>query len=472
MKRIIFKSSFKSLAITALIAGSMVSCKKDDPAPVANNQKTITQIVTDDPNFSFLEAAVLRTGLQNALSADPGTLTVFAPTNDAFKAAGFATENDVRNADVATLTSILQNHVLTTERNAESLVNGEILNTLSNKPLVISKGSSVVVNNATVSTADLKVKNGTIHIVNSVIVPRTSILDAALGNANLSLLTTAVANVSRNTSTNVAALLIRAVDQKLTVFAPTNDAFIAAGFNQAFLSNPSNASAILNILTYHVLNGQVNAAQVPAGPNASVNTFDGSRPVYATRNGSGVFINGIRVATADVSADNGVVHVIGSVLVPPAGTLTNLVATDTRFSRLLRVIQYADANTSPSAGLANLLSGTANSPFTVFAPVNDAFNFLDANSNGTLEDSELAAVGASALADIVRRHVVVGSRAFSSDLSNGQTINVANGTLSVSISGSTVTLTPNSSSPVSANVLVTNVMGTNGVAHAINNVLR
>ncbi|MDX1902525.1 MAG: fasciclin domain-containing protein [Thermonemataceae bacterium] len=461
----------KYLLASLLVGSLFVSCKKDDDnTPVPTSEKTITQIVIDDANFSFLEAAVVKAGLDDDLAS--GTLTVFAPTNDAFKAAGFATEDDVRAADVATLNSILQNHVLSSNRTASGLVNGEILTTISNKPLVVSKSSNVTINNAKVSTADVAAKNGTIHIVDAVILPRTSILDAALSNSDLSLLSTAVANVSKNTSTNVAALLIGNTSNKLTVFAPTNAAFTAAGFDNAFLSNAANATAILDILTYHLLSGQVDAADVPAGPNAEVTTYDGSRKIYATRDSRGVFINGIQVAAADVAADNGVVHVLGNVLIPASDTLTDLVANDSRFSRLLQVIQYVDANTSPSAGLADLLDGTTNSPFTVFAPVNAAFDFLDADSDGTLETTELDAVGATALGDIVKRHVVLNTRAFSSDLSDNQVINAANGTLTVNISGSTVTITPNSASPVSANVAVTNVITTNGVAHAIDAVLR
>ncbi len=480
MKKSFFSFRTPVVAMLLSVATFTTSCDNDDnnqptPTPTPNSAKTITQIVIDDPNFSFLEAAVIKAGttIQSTLSADAATLTVFAPDNDAFKAAGYMNEAAVTAEDATKLVSILSNHVLVTNRSAESLANGEILTNASTKSLVVSKSTnSVVINNATVKTPDIVAKNGRIHTISAVMLPRTSILDAAIGNANLSLLATAVANVSRNTSTNVAALLVRPTDQKLTVFAPTNAAFEAANFNQSFLSNTANAAAILNILTYHVLNGQFLAAQVPAGPNASVNTFDGTRPVYTTRTGNSVFVNGIPVATANVEADNGVVHVMGSVLIPASGTLTNLVATDARFARLLRVIQYVDANTTPSAGLANLLSGTASSPFTVFAPVNAAFNFLDANSDNTLSDAELATVGATALAGIVRRHVVTSSRTFSSDLSNAQVISAANGTLTVAIAAGVVTLTPNTTPPTVATVAVTNVMATNGVAHAINNVLR
>ena len=477
MKKNILKNTFlrATTALTMSVA-LLTSCAKSDPAvaPLTNDMKTITTIVSESPNFSFLKAAVLKAGIETTLNTSPATLTVFAPTNDAFKAAGFATEAAVTAADVPTLQAILKNHILSTNRQAASFVNGEIItNNLNLQPLVVSKNGAVVtINSSVVTSADLIAKNGVIHTVSSVILPRTSILAAALATPSLSLLATAVANVSLNTTTNVAALLIRPTTQKLTVFAPNDVAFTAAGLNSAFLSNPANAPAILSILTYHVLGTEVRAAQVPAGPNAPVDTFDGIRKLFVTRNASGVFINGIPVATADVAADNGVVHVLGSVLIPASTTITGLVASDPRFSRLLAVIQYVDANTTPSAGLATLLSGTANPPFTVFAPVNAAFNFVDANNDGTIQTSELAAVGAVALGDIVRRHVAVNTRAFSSDLSNGQVITMANGTVTVAISGAGVVLTANTIIPVPSTVAVTNVLATNGVVHAVSGVIR
>jgi uncharacterized surface protein with fasciclin (FAS1) repeats len=419
-----------------------------------------------------LEAAVIKANLQSTLAADPATLTVFAPTNDAFKAAGFATEAAVTATDAAVLANLLKNHVLSTNRASSSLVNGEILTNLAPKTLVVSKsGSTITINSSVVTGVDLVAKNGRIHTVGSLIVLRNSILDVAIANTDLSLLNTAIANVSKNSPTNLANVLMGTPSTKLTVFAPNNTAFTAAGYDQIYLANSANATAILNILTYHVLNGQVNSTQVPVGPNASVTTYDGIRNVYATNNINGVFINGIKVVNANVAADNGVVHVIGTVLIPPTGTVTNLISTDTRFSKLLRVIQYTDANTTPSAGLATLLDGTSSSPFTFFAPINSAFDFLDTNINGTLEDSELATVGGPALANILRRHVALGIRTFSSDLFNGQTITVANSTLGVIISGNTVTLSPTGGT-VNANIVTTNIVTNNGVVHTINAVLR
>ncbi len=488
MRNVFFKQSANAIMLLAFAAGSvMTSCKKSDTAPLPNNEKTITQIVIDSPDFSFLKAAVVKAGLDVALSADPATLTVFAPTNAAFIAAGFATEAAVTAADKATLEGILKNHVLPTNRAASSLANGDvIINNLAAKALTVSvSGSTVIINDLSrVISADLVAKNGRIHTVNTVILPRTSILVTAVNNPDLSSLTAAVVNVSKNTTTNVAVLLNSPIvsangpiTTRYTVFAPTNAAFLAANpaFTTTFLGDATNAPAVLEILKYHVLIGQVNASNVPLGTYSEVPTLDATRKVFATRNAAGVFINGIKVTTADVAADNGVIHVIEKSLSLATATLTAFVQADSRFSCLLSAILYADANTTPSAGLAGLLGGTANSPFTVFAPVNSAFAFLNTNGNTTLENSELVGVGGAALADIIKRHVIVGGRVFACDLSNGQVATMANGTTTINISAAgvvTVKANTTPASAITATVAVTNVLATNGVAHAITEVLR
>jgi len=99
------------------------------------------------------------------------------------------------------------------------------------------------------------------------------------------------------------------------VFAPTNDAFAAlpAGVLDK-LVQPQNKAALTQILTYHVVNGEVMAADVTNGP---VPTLEGQSITLSTANG-GVTINDTaKVTTPDVDASNGVIHLIDTVLLPP-----------------------------------------------------------------------------------------------------------------------------------------------------------
>lgn len=98
-----------------------------------------------------------------------------------------------------------------------------------------------------------------------------------------------------------------------TVFAPTNEAFAAlpAGVLDALLL-PENKDALVKILTYHVVPGTVLAADITDG---DVATVEGQTVTISTADG--VTVNGAKVVTADVVADNGVIHAIDSVILPP-----------------------------------------------------------------------------------------------------------------------------------------------------------
>ena len=100
-----------------------------------------------------------------------------------------------------------------------------------------------------------------------------------------------------------------------TVFAPTDEAFAKLPAETLTdLLKPENKQKLTDILTYHVVSGRVTAADVSKITEA--NTVNGQKiKVNAT---SGVKINDATVTTADVEASNGVIHIIDSVLLPPA----------------------------------------------------------------------------------------------------------------------------------------------------------
>jgi uncharacterized surface protein with fasciclin (FAS1) repeats len=101
-----------------------------------------------------------------------------------------------------------------------------------------------------------------------------------------------------------------------TVFAPTDDAFakLPAGTVEELLK-PENKGKLTSILTYHVVAGKVMAADVVKLSDAK--TVNGMM-VKVKVSGDTVMINDAKVAAADIMASNGVIHVIDSVLLPPA----------------------------------------------------------------------------------------------------------------------------------------------------------
>ena len=138
-----------------------------------------------------------------------------------------------------------------------------------------------------------------------------------------------------------------------TVFAPDDAAFAASGITMNTV-NALSSDQLKTILLYHTLTALVKSSDVPAGPNAPVATAGGDS-VYVTHNSNGVFINGVPVVTADISASNGVIHNIARVLLPPVGNIVEAAQADTNFSYLVAAVLRASQGTT---NVADVLSGT------------------------------------------------------------------------------------------------------------------
>lgn len=138
--------------------------------------------------------------------------------------------------------------------------------------------------------------------------PAKTIVDVAVENGSFKTLVAALQ----------AADLVDALKGTgpFTVFAPTDAAFakLPAGTVDALLKDPKK---LASILTYHVVSGKVMAADVIKGNGGKPATLNGAA-LTITVNGGKVFVNGAQVTAADVAASNGVIHVIDTVVLPPA----------------------------------------------------------------------------------------------------------------------------------------------------------
>lgn len=264
-----------------------------------------------------------------------------------------------------------------------------------------------------------------------------------------------LAQATPNLSTLVAALqaadLVSTLngDGPFTVFAPVNSAFAALGQDQIDrLLADENQALLQEVLTYHVVPGRILAADLEDGQ--TVTTVEGSTLTIDLDGGPTV--NGVSIIDTDITALNGVVHLIDGVLTQTLDIVD--VATVQGFDTLLAAAAAAD--------LDDDLQGAG--PFTVFAPTEQAFADLLEALDVTAEEL----LAREDLADILLYHVVAGE-AFAADLSDGQVLTtLQGGTLTVDITGGTVSL-------VGANNTVTvvlpNVDASNGVIHAIDAVL-
>merc|ERR1712048_1024458 len=255
-----------------------------------------------------------------------------------------------------------------------------------------------------------------------------------------------------------------------TVFAPENKAF--AGLPDGTLDTllkPENKGQLQDILTYHVLPGQVLSTDLK--PWQRVATVEGST-VDIVPAGNQVLIQDSTykptyVTAADNLATNGVAHIINGVLMPPAKVIPGPRG-DAPTKNIVELAQSVDSlSTLVSAVVAADLVDTLSSPgpFTVFAPTNDAFAALPA---GTL-DTLLKPENKDQLTSILTYHVLP-SQVLSTDSKPWNKVEtVQGGTLEVIPAGEMV-LVLDGNYKVNHVVQADN-LATNGVAHVIDGVL-
>jgi len=173
---------------------------------------------------------------------------------------------------------------------------------------IMVEGEAVKINDAQVIITDILADNGVIHVIDTVLLPSEplgTIVDIAVEDGRFTTLVTALQ----------AAELVETLsgDGPFTVFAPTDDAFnkLPDGTIEALLAD---IPALTDILLYHVVEGEVLAEDVILLEEAETLLEE---KVEIMLDGDHVFINDSQVIITDILADNGVIHVIDTVLLPP-----------------------------------------------------------------------------------------------------------------------------------------------------------
>ena len=236
-----------------------------------------------------------------------------------------------------------------------------------------------------------------------------------------------------------------------TLFAPTDEAFAEMGLGTRQAINSVPKKTLKAILLYHVLGSRVLAAQVPT--TYTELTMLSNQGAYIIPRGSNFYINGVSLVAADIKDKSAVIHAIDRVLMPPAGNIVDVAASNPNFTYLVAAVQ--------TAGLVDALSGAG--PLTVFAPTNQAF--IDA---GFPTIASIQAAPPEALIPILTYHVTSG-RVFSSDLTDGQTVNMLSGGTTTILLANGAQIDGASSAP--SNIVQTDIIATNGVVHVIDRVL-
>jgi uncharacterized surface protein with fasciclin (FAS1) repeats len=315
MKKVRSIGSFLVKVIgVGILLGSGSACQDKDPV----NPKTITDTLFERAEFTILSAAIRHAGMSDALKTED--LTLFAPNDAAFKASGFADAATITARPSAEIRDILKYHIIGTTLTADQLEDPGTapFQNLAMKPAYITRNSGgILVNGVRIATPNLKADNGIIHVVERVLIPPTrSLLEIIQNNSDLTFLL-AAANRAAQTNTTLGNALSSPLST-YTLLAPSNAAFMAAGFTTTASFNAADPATLANILLYHVLPGRIFSNNFTSGTLTAVSTktikVDVNNGVKITGNKN----NGqpATLTQTNLLATNGVVHIIDRVLMP------------------------------------------------------------------------------------------------------------------------------------------------------------
>ena len=252
---------------------------------------------------------------------------------------------------------------------------------------------------------------------------------------------------------------------EFTVLAPTNEAFETFLAANGFMSLSEVPTDVLsNILLNHVISGTINSTNlVDAGSGYSTtnaSNMDGDNLSLYFDTSSGVTFNGISsVVAADIVASNGIVHVVDEVIGLP--TVVTFAVSNPALSTLVAALTTEGL----SVDIVSILSSSDEpSPFTVFAPTNDAFGSLLAE----LELNALGDIPVDILEATLGTHVAPEANVRSTDLVDGMSVNTIGSTITVSLSDGAKLIDSNGRE---SNIVAVDIQAYNGVVHVIDNVL-
>ncbi|KAA9339454.1 fasciclin domain-containing protein [Hymenobacter busanensis] len=327
----VLRHCFLGLVASCLL---LTSCDKKSEA-----DPSIAGIAVANPDFSTLENAAVRGGVVEVLTNknpdDPaGNFTVFAPNNAAFSRLGLNTADDLNSLQKDFLTSTLLYHVANGTLAAPNLLpnstSASAFKGVTRR--IINRGGYLYVNGSRILLTDVKASNGTIHIIDKVLLATNADIvqsAVALASAQVFVQPELTYLVEAVLYCDLApALTATPGSAPLTVYAPTDQAF--KNLLAQLLGRPSTSPAdirllpkatVTAVLLNHVVAGGKFTSELPeGGTNTSLGggtlTFgaftNGTLPVRSTGNGTAT----ANMVIPDVQCTNGVVHVIDKVLLP------------------------------------------------------------------------------------------------------------------------------------------------------------
>ncbi|XP_048388573.1 periostin-like isoform X8 [Stegostoma tigrinum] len=270
---------------------------------------------------------VKETGISSDLR-ESGEYTILAPMNDAFNA-------DIMGLDQRLLKLILRNHILKLKVVLNELYSGQRLETLGGNFLrVFIYRTAVCIENSCMVRGSKEGRNGVIHQIRKVIVPaEKSLLQILREDPRFSIF------LSLAESVGLTEMLMEEGDW--TLFVPTNNVFESLS-SEELKELTSDRNALRHILLYHLLKGVYVGGGIEYGVTSLLKSYQGSRVMVKLVNNT-ILVNNVKSKESDLMANNGVIHVVNSLLFPkdlPVGS-------DSLRRILTKIIKYIELKYVP-----------------------------------------------------------------------------------------------------------------------------
>ncbi|XP_052775009.1 transforming growth factor-beta-induced protein ig-h3-like [Mya arenaria] len=412
---------------------------------------TLLDLVQKNPELSTLKTALGSSRLAKSLRED-GSFTLFAPTDAAFKRHLDLVSRVLQDSDC--MENLLKNHLLH-QVICSTVLKGEAkTKNALNKWLNLTRAADdkLYVEGTQIILTDNMASNGVLYLIDDVLIP-----DEALDLLELA---------SRKGLTEFVKLAERAglkkelaLTENVTVFMPSNEA-IQSLPSEMLDTMMSEQTPLAEVINYHVVDDDVTCKQLYN--NKALVSREGSSlriNEYSTFPFGRDWLQTVQCAKFDVNkikACNGVIYVVDKVLVPTAGTLTEVAAMDPRLSTLAKLLKAIPE-------IADSLQDDG--PYTLFAPTNEAFERMGSDAIDSLMDSPRSLK--NVLKDHLSKDIVCSRAVLRANWFDTQKIKT--------LSGSTFNIRRNRDDEViidrDVKVAQADLMATNGVIHVIDAVI-
>eukprot|EP00441_Pelagodinium_beii_P019855 CAMPEP_0197658144 /NCGR_PEP_ID=MMETSP1338-20131121/45058_1 /TAXON_ID=43686 ORGANISM="Pelagodinium beii, Strain RCC1491" /NCGR_SAMPLE_ID=MMETSP1338 /ASSEMBLY_ACC=CAM_ASM_000754 /LENGTH=642 /DNA_ID=CAMNT_0043234673 /DNA_START=31 /DNA_END=1959 /DNA_ORIENTATION=+ len=385
-----------------------------------------------------------------------GPYTVFAPTTEAWDNLGPGVFTSLlMPTNSRFLKQVIQYHLCYGGDTSSMFVEGQEIKTLEGNSLKVSSLSPFQVNNvAKALSPDIPASNGILHIIDTVMIPPDfeypEPLKDCVGLSKQADYLTIFAQAIKAAEMEEAM----SVEGPITVFAPTNAAFESMGEGVATsLLLAANKQRLKQVLQYHTILTQRDTSSLSVGDQ--MNTLEGGMLQVSQVTPSIKLNQNVEVTSTNVPATNGIMHILGNVLLPfgfvyPDKRILDILEASPELSTL-----YTAVLTNPD--LTDYLRGVTD--YTLFAPTNEAFENLGIGVASSL----LLPSNQVKLTSILRYHLLAGSLKRSGMNAYSQVATLERQTVEI---GTLYPLTING-----ARVSTPDVPAINGAIHIIDTVL-